>query len=291
MFFLFFASDIFALPILKSLIHEIGSDNLTVVTRPAKPAGRGLRPQPNPILQEAKNSKIQTLIVDSQNDWVQVQDLITSKKPDYCVVAAFGKIIPQKILDLLPQKFINIHPSLLPKYRGPSPIESVLLEGDKTTGLSFIVLTQQMDAGPILWQKEFKISNQNAQELSTALSQIASDNILDALKSYQNNKLKPTPQNDNQATYTHIITKSDGQIDTSDNPQSIMRKIKAFQPWPGVTVKIDKTNIKIIDATTRDDSLVITKIQPEGKRVMTGKDFANGYRNSLTKFPPSVKFN
>lgn len=288
---IFFGADTFALPILNRLVNDRSIDLCAVVTRPAKPAGRGLKPEPNAVLSESKKLNLPTVLIDSKFDWDAVNKLIKSKKPDAVIVAALGRIIPQETLDLLPEKFINIHPSLLPRYRGPAPIETTILEGDSQTGVSIMVLEHKMDAGPILAQFKSDTNNEDAVALSARLAKLASNKIARVVSEYLNGDISPKSQNEDQATYTHIISKNDGNINLDDDPTEIDRKIRAYTPWPGTTVKINGMMIKLIKAHVEDDVLVIDVIQPAGKRAMSAKEFSNGYKKLLTSFPKPVKLN
>lgn len=288
---IFFGADTFALPILNKLMDDKSIKLCAVVTRPAKPAGRGLKPEPNAVLHESKKLNLPITLVDSNSDWDAVNKLIKSIKPDAIIVAALGRMIPQETLDLLPNKYINIHPSLLPLYRGPAPIESAILEGDSQTGVSIMILENKMDAGPLLAQFKVDINNENAVELSGELAKLSSIKIVRVVSEYLNGSILPKPQNEDQATYTHIISKNDGNIDLSDDPIEIDRKIRAFFPWPGTTIEIDGVSIKLIEAHVEDKTLIIDTIQPAGKRAMSAKEFSNGYKKLLTSFPKNVKLN
>ncbi|HLB32080.1 MAG TPA: methionyl-tRNA formyltransferase [Patescibacteria group bacterium] len=289
---IFFAGgDGFAVPILEKLMAAPDIKIELVITRPAKPAGRGLKPEPNPVLAIARRLHLPVIMVDKKADWSKVNKEIKNLKPDYCVVAALGRIIPATTLELLPHKFINIHPSLLPKYRGPSPIESSLLDGLKATGVSFMILSAEMDAGPILRQYQLGIKHgTDALELSEELSELAASHMVEVLEDYP--RVTPVPQKDAQATYTRIITKSDGKIDLEkDTAADTNRKVKAYRPWPGVTIELGDTTLKLIKTDVDGTKLVIDAIQPAGKRVLDAREFANGYRKLLTKFPPWVTIN
>lgn len=288
---LFFGADIFAVPILETLSKTDNIEICAVITRPAKPAGRGLRPQPNPVLHLATQKEFNVQLINQLKDWENISKIIKSQKPDLAVVAALGMIIPNDVLTLLPQRFINIHPSLLPKYRGPAPIEETILNSDTQTGVSFIILIERLDAGPIIAQYKTQVESNNAQQLSYKLSNLAASKISKVLTGFIAHDIKPKTQDEDQATYSHIITKDDGKISLKDNPQEISRKLKAYYPWPGITVKIKNKEFKIIDATTKSGILYINKIQPSGKKVITGQDFINGYKNLLTYFPKSVILN
>jgi len=288
---IFLGADSFALPILKTLHADQRADVIAVVTRPAKPAGRGLRPQPNPVMQMSKAMKLPVILISDKKDWGKFAKIITKEKPDLAIIAGLGLIIPEEILDLLPNNFINIHPSLLPHYRGPAPVETAILGGDKEIGVTLMVTAAKMDAGPSLAQYKTVTAHLNAAQLYEKLSRLAARYIIDVANSYLSGKIKPKPQNEQQATYTHIITKVDGLVKLSDDPAEIYSKILAYHPWPGVFFAIGDTQIKIIDAKLKNNVLLIDKLQPAGKKVLSAIEFANGYGKLLTKFPKTVKLN
>jgi methionyl-tRNA formyltransferase len=287
----FLGADIFAVPVVESLIASRNIALELVITRPAKPAGRGLKPEPNPVLALTKRKNIPILYVDKNSDWRQTNNKLQKINPDLCVVAALGRIIPSETLQLFKNRFINIHPSLLPKYRGPSPIESSVLGNEKKTGVSFIVLSNRLDAGPIIAQEEIMMDNSNALELSRKLSLLASKHIAFILTKYQAGQLTTRPQHDAYATYTSIITKANGLVELSEKPEVINRKIRAFYPWPGVYFIIDHRQFKITASHLKNNQLVIDKIQPANKKIMTGREFINGYGPVLTKIPKSIIIN
>ncbi|HPM27712.1 MAG TPA: methionyl-tRNA formyltransferase [bacterium] len=289
---IFFAgTDVFAQPILEGLIKDKHYDILRVITKPAKPAGRGLMPQANPILGVARRFAIKTTVLDKKQTWEPVNKAIKKEKPDCVVVAALGLIIPESTLSLLPHRFINIHPSLLPQYRGPSPIEAAILNEEKTTGTSLIVLTPKMDAGPVIAQEEVALcDNDNAFTLQKKLSELSFHLLKKHLARYLTSKQKATPQIETKATYTHIITKQDGLVDLTQPPQTIITKMRAYIKWPGVFFFAQKHLYKIIKARAEQDRLVIEKIQPAGKKIMTAREFLNGHRAILTAIPKNVIF-
>lgn len=285
---IFFAgADGFAVPVLEKLLASADINIELVITRPAKPAGRGLKPEPNPVLSCAHRHKLSVAMVDKYADWEPVNTQIAAQKPDFCVVVALGRLVPTSTLSHLPDRFINIHPSFLPKYRGPSPIETALLDGATATAVSFMILTPEMDAGPILKQFSHPIKPAtDAAELSFELSELAASRISNVLEGYS--RLTPSPQKEHQATYTRILTKADGRVLPADKPTDIDRKIRAFTPWPGVSLEIDGQIFKLAKTHIEKGRLVVDAIQPAGKRVLTAREFTNGYRKLLTKLPKKV---
>jgi len=286
---LIFAADSFGLPAIEALYNDQRFQICGVITRPAKPAGRGLKPEPNPVLSYAESNQLDIFLVDLKTDWEAIEATVSKIQPDAVLVVGLGRIIPNSTLNLLPDKFINIHPSLLPKYRGPSPIEGAILDGVTESGVSFILVTKEMDAGPVISQTVVNIGHINAVAAAEVLSQTAAELCPQVIIDYLDHKLKVLPQIDAQATYTHIITKADGSCDIGDNPYELYRKIMAYNPWPGVTVTFGKMKVKLLNAKMVGDILHITAIQPENKRAMSGADFGRGYQHLLTRLPQSVK--
>lgn len=193
---------------------------------------------------------------------------------DFFVVASFGQILPNEILNIPKIASINIHPSLLPKYRGPSPIQSQILNNDTKTGVTFIKMDDEVDHGPILAQIDDEIKNDDTFEsLAKRLFEKSANHLFEVLNNYAEDKL--IPQNDSLATYTKLLTKTDGYIDASiiNNKSSIInRMIRAYYPWPGVWTKYNLSNKEIIIKLLPNE-----KVQVEGKKQMSYKDFINGY--------------
>lgn len=196
---------------------------------------------------------------------------------DLAILIAYGKILPQKVLKIPKFGFINIHPSLLPKYRGPTPVQTAILEGEEKTGISIILLDKEVDHGPVLAQKEVKIEkDDNHLSLNEKLATIGSKVLLEILPLYIDGKLKQVPQDHKNATFTQHISKEDGFIDPQNPPDKQMfdRMVRAYHPWPGVWTRLRQGSgrqaklIKFLPGGL---------IQPEGKRKMTKKEFLNGY--------------
>lgn len=200
--------------------------------------------------------------------------------PDIGVLASFGAIIPNEVLNLFPHGIINIHPSLLPKYRGPTPVQTAILNGDKKTGISIIKLDEEVDHGPILTQVEEPISkNDTSESLYDRLFKLGAGSIVSTIELYLKGKIKPYEQNHKEATFTNRLTREDGFIDLENppKPEILNRMIRAYYPWPGVWAKFkvhpDKVGTKFKVIKFLPDK----KIQVEGKKTMSYKDFINGY--------------
>jgi methionyl-tRNA formyltransferase len=202
--------------------------------------------------------------------------------PDIFVVAAYGQILPEKILSIPTHGAINIHPSLLPKYRGPSPIQTAILNGDKKTGVTFIKMDKDIDHGPIIEQFEEDIEDDDTFEtLAIKLFQKSADAIDTVIMNYSKDQ-KGKPQDDSKATFTKTLTKQDGYIDVSsleirNLKLEIDRKIRAYFPWPGIWAKFKLNDKELIIKLLPNE-----QIQVEGKKPMSFKDFINGYPNGKT---------
>lgn len=247
---------------------------------------------------------IRNAVVDAGFDLEQV---ITGKlselkphKAQLAVLAAYGRIIPQSVLDQFPIGIINVHPSLLPRHRGPTPIEQTILDGDAKTGVSIMRLTAGMDEGPIYKQKTLQLrGDESKTELVARLQQLGSELLVEVLPSIVSGTLKPRKQpHPDRATYSHLLTKEDGVIDWNKPAEQIEREIRAFAGWPsshttlaGREVIITKVRIVKISGTPGEvtimdkeliigagkNSLAIEKLKPAGKKEMTGSDFVRGY--------------
>ncbi|MCX6785606.1 MAG: methionyl-tRNA formyltransferase [Candidatus Komeilibacteria bacterium] len=303
---IFFGTPDFAVPTLQALIRE-DYDVILVVTQAAKPVGRKQILTSTPVKIEAKKLSLPV-----------GTDLAELKKyhADLGVVAAYGELIPKKILDLFPLGVLNIHPSLLPKYRGPSPIQTAILNGDKETGITIIKLDAKMDHGEKLKAQSLKLkADDGYKSLSESLALLGAKMLVEILPDYLNDKIKLLPQDDSQATFTKIISKEDGKINWQKSAEQIERQIRAYAPWPGCYAEFmvngKKINVKIVFArvcdnvtthncaslhgdnqenigkfTSKDNflyircghgALLVETLQPEGKKEMSAREFINGY--------------
>ncbi len=190
---------------------------------------------------------------------------------DLAVVAAYGKILTKKELETPKFGCINVHPSLLPTYRGPSPIQQTLLNGDKTSGYSIIKMDQEVDHGPILYQDTLELSSSdNFDTLSKKLFLTAAEVLPGLITDFTESKIKPIPQDHAKATFTKLFTREDGYFDitTPPDPQKLDQMIRAFYPWPGVWCKWNNKIVKFFPEN---------RVQMEGKKILSAKDFFNGY--------------
>ncbi len=295
----------FASPSLARLIsggHEVAA----VFTQPDKPAGRGKRLQPPPVKMLAllhgipvhQPSKIKT------NE--EVRAIFESIAPDACVVVAYGKILPEWLLRIPRLGCINVHASLLPKYRGAAPINWAIANGERETGVTIMQMDAGMDTGPILASRAIEIAaEETTPQLSERLSLMGADLLFETLPLIERGQIKPIPQTASEATYAPILKREDGLIDWNIGAREIANRVRAFQPWPGTytgfrgsrlivwraqaidtrpentvppatIIAIDQSVIAV--ACAGPSVLHISELQVEGKRRQSARDFANGMR-------------
>lgn len=271
--------------IAQSQLFQIGF----IITSADKPAGREKKIAISPAKKIALKYSLPILQPQKISD---AKKEIAQYAPDFNIVADYGQIIPKDILEMPKFKSINIHPSFLPKYRGPSPIQTAIINGDKTTGATIMLMDEKMDHGPIIAQKKTIISREEtALSLEKKIAKQASVFLLKILPLYINGKIKPQNQDDLKASYTKMLTRQDGQIDfKKESAQSIERKIRGLNPWPGVWVVISNQRVKILKAkiakqktsakqliiSTKKEYLELEIVQPEGKKPMTGRAYQIG---------------
>lgn len=292
---LFFGTDDFSAVSLRELI-EHGFTIGAVITKPDNRKGRGRELQAPLVKQIAIEHDIpvwQPLKMSEIAAQVKALTQTNGEKP-IGVLVSYGKIIPQAIIDLFEPGIVNVHPSLLPKYRGPSPIESAILNGDTETGVSIMQLSAEMDAGPVYKQVTFSLNDtETGPELETKLAELGAQELATILLSIMNGALQPTTQNDSVATYCQLLTKEDGLL----NPQNLTaeqaeRKVRAFLAYPKTKATIaghsvvitnahvSSTGSSILDIECNDGQFLSVDelIGPSG-RAMNAKAFLNGYAN------------
>ncbi len=278
----FFGTSDIGLPILEDLIanHQV----LAVVTSPDKPVGRKQELTPTPIAELAKQHKIQILkpkkVRDNPDFLSELAEIVDSRYIDIFIVVSYGKILPAELLELPPLKTINVHFSVLPKYRGAAPVQFALLKGETTTGTSIFILDAEVDHGPILATKNIAIHDDDTNTtLQTKLAELSSTLLLETLPKYADGTLTPVEQDHSQATFTKLISKEDGLVDWSKPAQEIYNQFRAYQPWPGIYTTWQDKKLKIIDCKLSEDktTLELITVQLEGKNPTSMKDFLNGY--------------
>jgi len=279
----FFAGGNFALRPLEYLARDKQYKILEVITTPQLSKSRGIESDNNRVKRLAQKLKIQIREIETLSD-DKIVDEIKKHKADIGVVVDFGLIIPKKIIDIFKYKILNIHPSLLPKYRGSSPIQTTLQNGDRLSGVSLIQINEQMDAGPIISQYKVRLKGkEDFVMLKEYLSDLGATILLDSLPYYISGEILPKPQNEKRATFTKKITKTDGEVKLSDAPLAVERKIRAYKPWPGVHVVLDGLRVAIISAHfDQEKKLIVDRVKPAAKNEMNYTEFLNGYKKELT---------
>jgi len=295
---IFFGTPDFAQPSLEKLINS-GYLVIAVVTQVDKKVGRKQKIVYSPVKELALKYKIPVFQPEKISDPNYIQK-IKNLNPDLIVVAAYGQILPKEILEIPKYGCINIHASLLPKYRGASPIHQAILNGDKEIGITIILMDEKMDHGKIIKSEKLKVqSNITLPELHDELAKMGAELLVEILPEWFSGQIKPKTQDESQATYTKILKKEDGQIDWHKSAEVIERQIRAFTPWPGSfcfwgnkRLKIVKAKVLNINKTepgkvyeidsklavqTGENMLELDKIQLEGKREMDVKEFSRGY--------------
>lgn len=212
--------------------------------------------------------------------WQIVKSL--KEKPGVGILASYGKILTKEEIEKPKHGILNLHPSLLPKYRGPTPVPTAILNGEQETGVTIFKIDEKVDHGPILSQlKEAIRPDDTADELLKRLFTAGGQVLTTILPAYLEGKIKPREQDDSQATDTKKFTREDGQINWQETPAKIERKIRAFQPWPGtwteVKIKSEKKRLKILKAHLENNQLILDQVQLEGKNPVNYKQFQEGY--------------
>ena len=305
---IYFGTSAFAVPPLLSLLADGRFDVAAVVSQPDKPAGRKGEVRPSPVAAAARERGLRLLQPAKLKD-ESFGRLLAELKPDFLVVAAYGKILPQAVLDIPRSGALNLHGSLLPKYRGASPIQETIRCGEKTAGVTLMKMDRDMDHGPVYAAVETPIAEDDTYgSLEAKLAGAAAKLLVDSIDKIAAGELKPTEQRHDQATFTKILSRQNGFISWKDeSAQDIVRKLRAFDPWPGVYAVWKRPGgrplrLKIIKARpleaaakpdvpgtvfaadgkkpavwTRSGALELIEVQMEGKKPASGRALLNGY--------------
>jgi methionyl-tRNA formyltransferase len=306
----FMGSPAFALPSLQRLSAS-EHDVVAVVTQPDRPAGRGRGVQSPPVKTLALEHGIPVLQPKSVNT-PDVLDAIHGFSPDALVVAAFGQILKQALLDIPQRGSVNVHASLLPKFRGAAPVVGALLAGEHTTGVTIMEVELALDAGPIVAQRECEIEAEDtAGTLTAKLAELGADLLVEVLPAWERGELDVTPQNDALATYVKPVRTEDAVIDWSMSAEDIWRRVRAFNPWPVAATRVDGATLRILRARPLSGDagvppgtvvglphaagvtdagfavqcgsglLAVIEAQRSGKRAMTGAELLRGWRDLM----------
>ncbi len=304
----FMGTPDFSVPVLEALV---GSDFhvAAVYTQPDRKSGRG---------QQVTQSPVKRLALSRGLDVVQIEkfkvagtmEKLAALKPDLIVVAAFGLLLPPEVLSLPKSGCANVHPSLLPQHRGPSPVAAAILKGDEVTGVTIMLMDPGMDTGPILSQKKVPISEEDTTgSLRAKLSQVGAQLLIETLPLWIEGRINPQPQDEGRASYSRMIKKEDGEIDWRLTTQELWRRIRAFDPWPGSFTTWRGNRLKLIKVTpiyderygepgkvvalapphkvsvgvqTGDGVLGLVRVQLEGKRELSAEEFVRGQRDFIS---------
>lgn len=298
----------FSIPSLESLVSNSDIELAAVYTQPDKGAGRGQKLTPSPVKRIAQLHALTLLQPETlKNEGVKQQ--MQALASDVVIVADYGKIIPGDILALPAYGFINVHPSLLPRYRGPTPVPSAILNGEGITGVSIMLLDRGMDSGPVFKQRELGIMDDDTSStLSARLASAGAEMLIEILPLWMAGKIKPQPQDDSLATYTRVINREDGKIDWNRSAVDLWRQVRAYQPWPGCYTSWRGKNLKISQAkpltnlkTDRPGKVIalegtgkievcvecaqgvlcMQRLQLEGKKELQAEEFMRGQRDFI----------
>jgi methionyl-tRNA formyltransferase len=308
----FMGTPSFAVPCLELLAGGDKKSNYRVAavyTQPDKEAGRGMALAASPVKQRAIDLGLQVLQPDTLKDTSAIEQM-KKFKPDVVVVAAYGKLIPVDLLSIPQFGYVNVHPSLLPLYRGSSPISEAILRGDRATGVTIMLLDAGMDSGPVLSQKSVTITSEDTGgSLSDRLARTGAELLMEVLPRWLEGRIKAQPQDAGQATFTRQVTKQDGEIDWKLPAIDIWRRVRAYYPWPGTYAIWQGKRLKVNEAIPFDIAhigqpgkvvilppgspavvgvetgvgvLGLLRIQLEGKQEASAEEFIRGQRSFIS---------
>ena len=292
------------IPVMEKLCEMNGVEVLAAVTPPDRERGRDRRSQPPPVKEAALRIGIPVLQPHSLRSG-SARGNLAALCPDVIVVAAYGRLLPKPVLELPPHGCINLHPSLLPRHRGPSPVATAILEGDQCTGVSLMLLDEGMDTGPVIAQQGHALTgNETAGELTNTLFGMGADLLVETLGPWTNGQLQAHQQDDSKATISHKLERADGLADWTLPAETLARQCRAFFPWPGLYTQWEGKTLKLLKATSFPDYqtgivdpgkvvavgpgkgayvvtgqgiLALERIQMEGRRAVTSGEFLAGH--------------
>ena len=287
----------FSLPSLRELAKKY--EIVGVVTQPDRASGRGRTRKPPPVKMLAQELDIPIMQPEKLKQ-PDAMDQLYAWAPDLIVVAAFGQILKKDVLDLPKYGCVNVHASLLPRWRGAAPINAAILHGDEETGVTIMQMDVGLDTGPMLAKRSIRIKpDDTAGSIFQTLSTLGADLLIETLPEYLSGKIIPQPQPEEGATYASMLKKEDGKLDFTQIVNDLERRVRAFNPWPGTFMDFDGVNLKIHRAHIEEGSvsagerliiqsqpavgarggvLVLDEVQPAGKKRMDGKSFLAGAR-------------
>ena len=300
---IFMGTPDFAVPTLDALLHR-GHDVVGVFTQPDRPAGRGRKLRPSPVKTFSVQHDLPVFQPTSLRRDPDACALVADLEPDAIVVAAYGLFLPGIVLDTPRHGCLNIHPSLLPRHRGPSPVISTILDGDETGGVTIMLLDEGMDTGPVLAQEKTHISSEETADVLThRLFGLGAVLLVRTLDRWVQGEIAPSTQDDDEATITRLLSREDGRLDWYESAEAIERRIRAFTPWPGTFTTWGGKTLKLVrgrlasasvesapgtvSASVGDSIVVATgsgalellEVQLEGRAKAGAVDFERGQRD------------
>ena len=282
--FAFFGSSQLSVYVLEEL-KRAGYIPKTIVTTPDKPQGRKLIITPTVVKTWAqRNLDPHTLIYSPEKLDVQFTEILKKESYDLFIVASYGKIIPDEVINIPTHKTLNVHPSLLPKYRGATPLQSAMLDDTKNTGVTIMCIDAKMDHGPIVAQKEISVTEWSTYEVfEEMMARTGGALLAEIIPRWISGTITAREQDHTQATFTKKIIKEDGLLNLTDDPYLNFRKIQAYHEWPKGFFMIEHAGksirVKVTSASFKENTLIIEKVIPEGGKEMSYKDFQSGYRS------------
>jgi methionyl-tRNA formyltransferase len=294
---IFMGSAALAVPSLRSILENGCDEVVGVVSQPDRPAGRKRLLTPCPLKAFADAQQLNVLTPEKIGEPESVAAL-AALEPDLLVVVAYGQYIPQRVIQLARNEAINVHPSLLPKYRGSAPIQWAILNGDQETGVSIIYLAKKMDAGDILKQQRYPLgADETSDTLHDKLAEVGAELLIDAIDDIRNGSVERTVQDESAVVEVRKFTKEDGAIDWSLPAKTVRNRIRAFDPWPGSFCKLPNGDLlkvwkaecsaetgepgELLDdqllVATGAGALRLVEVQPVGKKRMPAASFLNGF--------------
>jgi methionyl-tRNA formyltransferase len=298
----FCGTPAFAVPTLEKLVNA-GFPVSLVVTQPDKPRGRGMEVALSPVKHRALELGLPVIQPERIKNNVGFRTQLSALEPQTIIVVGYGRLIPPWMIDLPPLGNLNLHASLLPKYRGAAPIQWAIANGETQTGVTTMRIDIGLDTGDILLQKEISIApSDTAETLAPRLAAVGADLMVETLRGLQARTIHPRPQDHAKATMAPILKKEDGQIDFRRPAAEILNRLRGFQPWPGAFTTFRGKNLHVWDAASLQralpmgqllveadrlfvgcgagNALQLLEVQPEGKKRMPARDFVHGYRPS-----------
>jgi methionyl-tRNA formyltransferase len=304
----FFGTPAFAVPSLSALL-DAGFDVPLVVTQPDRPVGRSGRPRPSPVAEVARARGIPTETPERLRGNDPFFERLAAARPDAIAVVAYGKLLPDAILELPRLGCVNVHASLLPKYRGASPISAAILAGDRETGVVTMRIVPELDAGPVYLERRIGIGDRDdAASLSEGLARQGADLLVETLRGLEAGAVSARPQR-GEPTFTRPLTREHGRVDWGKTASEIERRLRAFAPWPGLHSVLNGKRVKLLDvevarggdpgiepgtlhveggeatvAAGDATALVLKRVQREGRKPTTGVELLRGLPSRTARF-------